>query len=613
MWPMTEMSHGCMNRLFYGDNLEVMRRHLRDETVDLCYIDPPFNSKRTYNQIYNNVGSDDLAQAQAFIDTWRWDDEARSGFPEIVSNDSGRYSSHTIELISGLRNVLKEGPLLAYLVSMTRRIVEIQRILKPSGAFYLHCDPTSSHYLKLICDGIFCGKGGEFLNEIIWKRTSAHSGAKRYGPVHDTLLFYSKSSNYVWNEQYGPYDDEYVDSFFTHVDDRGRRWRRTDLTGPGVRHGDSGLPWRDYDPTAKGRHWQPPSYFYDKYRSLTGDDLAAYDLISRLEKLDETGLVHWPQKKGGMPQGRRLLEDAKGIPLQDVWTDLKPLHNMAPERLGYPTQKPEALMERIIAASTNRGGVVFDPFCGCGTTIAVAQRLRRDWIGIDITYQSIALVLRRIEDQFGSEVAASVVMDGAPRDMQSAHALANKKDDRLRKEFEKWAILTYSRNRAAINQKKGADSGIDGYAYIFTNKRDTDRIVFQVKSGNVGRGDVAKLKGDMEREHAVIGTLISLEDPTQPMRTEAKKAGVYTHPFTGATYDRVQIVTVQEILEQRRRLDMPLNAEVLKAAVAAEHEKAQGAFALESETAKKPKMAKAHLPLAFGEPQQVPPKKRRRA
>lgn len=565
------------NRLFYGDNLDVLRKRVKDDTVDLCYIDPPFNSKRTYNQIYNNVGSDDLAQAQAFVDTWSWDDEARLGYQEIIGNDGGRFPAHTIELLKGLRNVIKEGSLLAYLVSITRRVIEVRRVLKPSGSFFLHCDSTSSHYLKLVLDGIFCGQGGEFQNEIIWKRSHAHSdgrqGSQHFGRVTDTLFFYTKSLKYTWNRQYVPYDKEYVDRDYRRTDPDGRRYRISDLSGPGGAA--KGNPY--YEVMGVKGYWR---YSEEKMAAL----------ISRGRVIQT--------RPGAVPQYKRYLDEMPGAPVQSLWADLPVLNNRSKEALGYPTQKPEVLLERIIKGCSNEGDLVLDAYCGCGTTIAVAQRLKRRWIGMDITYQSIALVLRRLEDHFGQKIASEVVLDGAPRDMASAHALANKKDDRVRKEFEKWALLTYTNNRAAINQKKGADGGVDGYAYFFTSKTETDRIVFQVKSGGVGRGDVAKLKGDMEREKAQVAILITLEEPTAPMRAEAKKAGLYTHVFTGLTYDRVQIVTVKQILEARRRLDMPLSAEVLKAAVEAEQGD-QSEFELQPEQAPKSKMVKIKLPLGF--------------
>lgn len=556
--------------LFYGDNLDILRKKINDETVALCYIDPPFNSKRTYNQIYNNVGTEDLAQEQAFVDTWTWDERAREGFAEIVSNGIGYYPPQTIELIKGLRNVLGEGSLLAYLVSMTRRIVEIHRVLKATGAFYLHCDPTSSHYLKLITDGVFCGQGGDFLNEIIWKRTSAHSSSKRYGPVHDVIFYYSKSGSTTWNQQHQPYSDAYITKKFGKIDEKtGQAFQDHDLTGPGVRTGPSGSPWRGADPTAKGRHWQPASYLYQKYTQLTGIELNQYPLLERLDKLEEIGLIFWTrQKKGkpGFPRYKQFLNDAVGLPLQDVWTDVDVINSQADERLGWATQKPEALMERIITASSNPGDVILDPFCGCGSTTAVAQRLQRHWIGMDITYQSIALILKRLEDSFGKLVADAVAIDGMPKDIASAVALAHKKDDRVRKEFEKWAILTYTMNRATVNSKKGADAGVDGTAYFWKTQTETEKAIFQVKSGSVGRGDVARLKGDMDGHGAAVGVLITLEEPTQPMIAEAKKAGRYTDAFTGQNMDRVEIVTIREILEDKRRLTLPLTAEVLRTA-----------------------------------------------
>ena len=249
----------------------------------------------------------------------------------------------------------------------------------------------------------------------------------------------------------------------------------------------------------------------------------------------------------------------------DVWY-IPTINGMAKERLGYPTQKPEALLRKIIKASSNEGGLVLDAYCGCGTTIAVAQELKRKWIGIDITYQSIALVLRRLEKQYGKAVADKVSIDGIPRDMASALALANKKDDRVRKEFEKWAVLTYTGNRAIINQKKGADSGIDGVAYFRTNNIDNAKIILQVKSGGVKRGDIATLRGDMQREAAAMAVFITLEQPTAPMVSEAKAAGFYHHDLMDRNYDAIQIVTIQDMIEHNKVLDIPMSLEVLKAA-----------------------------------------------
>jgi DNA modification methylase len=452
------------NKIYYGDNLDVLRRYIKDESVDLCYIDPPFNSKRNYNQIYNNVGKEDSAQAQAFIDTWTWDDIATQGLTEIKSNYNGVFTEQSIDLITGLEKVLKKGALLAYLVSMTLRIAEIHRVLKPTGSFYFHCDPTASHYLKLVLDGIFCVKGGDFRNEIIWKRTSSHNGAKRWGAIHDVIFYYSKSNEPTWNRVVQDLDESYVKSFYSHSDEKGG-YRLSDLTGSGTRTGYSGKPWRGVDPTSKGRHWALPpvralpSWFIipEGYESMLTQE--------RLDILDTQGLIAFPKKEGGVPSFKRYLSENSGAGIQDLIIDIQPISAQAAERMGYPTQKPEALLERIIKASSNEGDTILDAYCGCGTTVAVANKLNRQWIGIDITYQSISLILKRLTEHDKS-LLDTIEINGVPKDINSAIALANKSDDRTRKEFEKWIVLTYSNNHAIINEKKGGDGGIDGIAYI---------------------------------------------------------------------------------------------------------------------------------------------------
>lgn len=575
------------NKLYYGDNLDVLRRKIPDESVDLCYIDPPFNSKRNYFQIYNNQGSEDRAQAQAFVDTWTWDsetDEAEKGLEYILDIErlnpkvgETRWTEQTVELVRGLEKVLGRGSLLAYLVHMTLRIVEIHRVLKPTGSFYLHCDPTASHYLKLVLDAVFCGEGGDFLNEIVWKRSSSHNRAKRWGPVHDTLFLYSKSAAYTWNRTFSEYETRYVDGKYRHRDDEGRRYRLSDLTGPGTRQGDSGQEWRGVNPTSYGRHWEPP---HD--RALPSwfvfppqwSDLAVRE---RLELMDKAGLIQWPKKKDGRPEFRRFLETASGTPIQDVITDLDPINSRADERLGYDTQKPEALLERIIKASSNEGDIVLDAYCGCGTTVAVAQRLGRRWIGIDITYQSISLILKRLEDRYPDdwpEIEANILLDGVPRDLESAMALANRKDDKTRKEFEKWAVLTFSKNQARINEKKGADGGIDGIAHFLIDKDTNGKAIFQVKSRPGNRADLATLNSDRLREKAEFGFLICTGLPTKPMRDEIAAAGKYKHPLLNREDDRLQVVTVAELFDRPgqpgRRLDLPMaRADAIKVAAAA--------------------------------------------
>lgn len=536
------------NTLYYGDNLDILRRKVRDETVDLCYIDPPFNSKRNYFQIYNNIGKDDQAQAQAFIDTWTWNELALSGFQEIITNYEGRYTRQTIELMKGLKAVLGEGGLLAYLISMAQRVNEIQRVLKPTGSFYLHCDPTASHYLKLVLDSVFCARGGDYLNEIVWKRTSSHNDAKQgnvlhMGRIHDIIFFYTKSSAAKRNELYEPHSESYLEKSYRYTDSDGRRYRLDNITGPGGAA--KGNP--QYEFLGVTRHWR-----YSR---------------EKMQELYQQGRIV-QTKPGNVPSYKRYLDEMQGVSLQDVW-DIKPIQSNAAERLGYPTQKPKALLERIIQASSNEGDTVLDAYCGCGTTVAVAQRLRRKWIGIDITYQSIAVILKRLEGNFGAAALDSLVLDGIPRDMESARALANKKDDRVRKEFEKWALLTYSKNRATINEKKGADKGVDGTAYFVTGSDTTERVIFQVKSGGVKRNDIATLNSDRQRENAALAVLITLEESTKPMRDEALAAGMYHHELLNRDDPRIQIVTIHEMIEEGKRIDLPLILDVLKTAAPA--------------------------------------------
>ena len=379
-----------VNQLFYGDNLDVLRKHIKDESVDLCYIDPPFNSKRNYNQIYNNIGKEDRAQAQAFIDTWTWDDFANKGLAEILENYQGRFTSQSIDLIAGLTKVLGKGSLLAYLVSMTLRVAEIHRILKPTGSFYFHCDSTVSHYLKLVLDAIFCPLGGDFINEVVWKRTNAHSdtkqGRKAYGNISDVILYYSRSKDYKFNTLYLSYNQEYIENFYKYVDADGRRYQLDNITGPGGAA--KGNPY--YEVMGIKRYWR---YSQEKMNQLIAEG-----------RIVQT-------KPGTVPRYKRYLDEMPGTPLQNIWDDIKPIQSQSAERLGYPTQKPLALLERIIQVSSNEGDIILDAYCGCGTTVAVAQRLKREWIGIDITYQSISLILKRIEDSFGKGVLTKIKLN----------------------------------------------------------------------------------------------------------------------------------------------------------------------------------------------------------
>jgi len=537
-----------INTLYYGDNLDILRRYIEDESIDLVYLDPPFKSSQNYNVLFEEKnGSKSMAQIKAFEDTWHWSQEAESTYHDIVVG--GRKIS---EVVQAFRDFLGENDMMAYLVMMTPRLIELYRVLKSTGSIYLHCDSVASHYLKILMDAIFGPTN--FRNEIIWRRTAYNKSTKRYGPIHQTILFYGKTSDIHFSPQTTPYTKDYVEKYFTQKDDRGR-YQSVALTGPGIRTGPSGQSWRGYNPTAVGRHWQPSSYLYDKYKELTGEDLSNYPFLERLDKLDEVGLIHWGEKSS-VPRYKYYLSDAPGVPYQDIWAyqpgtdgciydnpdigideDVKWLSTQDKERLGYPTQKPEGILERIIKSSCPENGIVLDPFCGCGTTIAVAQKLNRRWIGIDITHLAISLIKHRLNDSFELEEKKDYNVIGEPTTLSGAKELA--KQDPY--QFQWWALgLLKAR---PVEQKKGADKGIDGRLYFFEKPTDNKpkQIIFSVKSGHVNVSQIRDLRGVVEREKVVIGVFITLNEPTKPMIKEAATAGFYApEGLTGEKYPKIQ-------------------------------------------------------------------------
>jgi DNA modification methylase len=372
------------NKLYYGDNLDVLRRYVKDETVDLIYLDPPFNSQQDYNVLFaEKDGSKAAAQIMAFEDTWEWNQESARVYEEIVEAGGS-----VAEVMVAFHTFLGSSDMMAYLAMMAPRLAELHRVLKSTGSIYLHCDPTASHYLKMLMDAVF--GPAHFRNEIIWKRTSARSDSHRWNHIHDTLLFYTKSDGYTWNTQYMSYDEEYVKQFYKTLDENERAFMSDNLTAAGTRRGESGMPWRGINPTDKGRHWALPKKMLDEL-GITGGSVQ-----DRLDALDKMGRILWPEKEGGVPRFKRYLDEMPGLAIQSIISDIPPLSAKSAERLGYPTQKPEALLERIINASSNEGDIVLDPFCGCGTAIAVAHRLKRQWIGIDITHLAVNLIKNRL-------------------------------------------------------------------------------------------------------------------------------------------------------------------------------------------------------------------------
>ena len=513
------------NCLYFGDNLGILRDHIGSESVDLIYLDPPFNSNRSYNLLFKESSGDTAdAQITAFDDTWHWGPSAEQALLEVETGPRQDVASVLRALVDALG---RRNDMTAYLAMMTVRLLELHRVLKPTGSIYLHCDPTASHYLKVVMDAIFGPTS--FRNEVVWKRTGAHSSAKRYGPVHDTVLFFSRSSTYTWNPLYSPHPSEYVESHYSQLDADGRRWMPDNLTAAGVRHGSSGSVWRGFDVTAKGNHWK--------------------FTVEHLEALDAADMIYWPER-GGWPRYKRYLDSVKGIAQQDVWLDVPPINAQAAERLGYPTQKPLALLERIIGASSNPGDLVLDPFCGCGTAVCAAQHLGRRWIGIDVTHLAIALVRNRLKGMFGEALAYDVV--GVPQDVASASALAQQD----RSKFEAWA-LSVVEAFPIQGGKKGADSGLDGILTFRDAASGKPRkAVVQVKSGHVQVGYVRDLCHVVEREKAAMGFLITLEPPSRPMQTEALAFGHYHSDGWNRDYQRLQIRTVEELLSGKD-FDMP--------------------------------------------------------
>ena len=431
------------------------------------------------------------------------------------------------QAIIAFRQLLGEKTdMLAYLSMMAPRLVELRRVLKTKGSIYLHCDTTASHYLKVLMDSIFSPI--LFRNEIIWKRTSGHSDATKYGRVHDSILYYAAGDDPLWNETYQPYETAYVDQYYRYKDKNGRRWMSGDLGAAGLQGGGYDYEWKGVR-----RIWRCPP-----------------ETMAQLEKDDKIFYT-----KNGIPRLKRYLDESKGLPIQDVWTDLEALRSWHKERLDYPTQKPEALLERMMLASSKEGDTVLDPFCGCGTTIAVAQRLKRWWIGIDITHLAITLLKSRLLESFGNKATYKVV--GEPVSLPDAQDLAE--NDPY--QFQWWALgLVGAR---PVEQKKGADKGIDGRLYFHDEAvgGKTKQVIFSVKAGHTESSHIRDLMGVLAREKAEIGVLLCRQSPSKPMVVEAANAGFYESPGWHKKYARCQILTIEELLNGKQ-VEMPPLSEV---------------------------------------------------
>lgn len=541
-----------MNHLYYGDNLTVLRDSIRDESVDLIYLDPPFNSNASYNVLFKGpAGAESAAQIEAFDDTWHWNDSAEAAFGDVMRGGNAAAST----MLRAIRSFLGDNDMMAYLAMMAVRLIELHRVLKPTGSLYLHCDPTASHYLKILLDAVFGAPN--YVNEISWHRTTAKAdykqGAKHFPRVRDVIFRYKKAGKgeIVFNQPFTGYDDSYVDTKYRHKDETGRLYRLDNLTGPGG----AGKGNAFYEVMGVSRHW--------RYSRENMDALIAEGRIVQT-------------KPGGVPQYKRYLDEMPGVPCSDSWDDIRPINSQAQERLGYPTQKPVALLERILSASSNPGDVVLDPFCGCGTTVHAAQKLGRSWIGIDVTHLAVGLIEKRLREAFeGIEFKTH----GTPQDLEGARNLAarGREDKNYYFEFEKWALSLINAQPGNLS-KKGADKGIDGNLYF--GAKHEGRAIVSVKAGdNVGVSMIRDLRGVIEREGAAIGVFLTLTEPSRPMITEAAGAGQFTLPGTDLSVPRIQIVTIKEAMELRdRAVRVPLVQASHKRAAREEDGGKQGAL-----------------------------------
>jgi len=509
--------------LYYGDNLDILKRYIADESIDLIYLDPPFKSEQDYNVLFaEQNGRKSTSQIKVFEDTWHWGLEAEEAYHEAVIR-GGKLS----EVMQAFRSFLGENDMMAYLAMMAPRLQELHRVLKPSGSIYLHCDTTASHYLKMLMDAIF--KPENFLNEIVWRRYKRPKGsqhaARKYGTSTDILLFYSKSGQHKFypDRVDVKLDAEDFDKRYTHKDDKGPYY-----SGPLLR-----------SPSMGPR----PNLVYE-YKGFTPGPEGWRMTKEKLIELDKKGDLFWTES--GIPRRKVRPQGIPVMHIDNLWTDIEAIGSQARERLGYPTQKPEALLERIIQASSDEGDIVLDPFCGCGTTIAVSQKLNRRWIGIDITHLAVSLIKYRLTDTFGEEIMQDIEVIGEPISLSGAKQLAE--EDPF--QFQWWALgLVKAR---PVEQKKGADKGIDGKLYFFERPDDKTpkQIIFSVKSGeNITVKDIRDLRGVIEREKAPIGVFITLHNPTKPMIAEAAKAGFYVpKTLTAKKYSKIQILTIKELL-----------------------------------------------------------------
>ena len=510
-----------VDTLIYGENLEVLQRFIADESVDLIYLDPPFNKNKAYSLIFKDEsGQTSDAQLATFEDYWHWGPTPERHYAYLTNGalHAGRVPHSVSALVGALHSSIRPSPMLAYLVEMATRVVELHRVLRRTGTLYLHCDPTASHYLKLLLDAVF---GPErFLGEIVWKRTTTHSDAKRWSPDADRLLVYAKSDAFTFHPAFAAHDPGYVERDYRFREPDGRVYRLHDIGSPNPRP-NLMYEWKGHRPPAKGWRFSRET----------------------MERLDREGRIWYPDSKDKRPKVKRYLADMPGMRIGSVWTDLPNVHPWSKERLGYPTQKPLALLERIVTASSNEGDVVLDPFCGCGTAIEAAIATGRHWIGIDNSNLAVQVITSRMQT-----LRVDLSVFDWPTETDGVARMVEAPGGRHR--FEAWGLTRLNAQPVRELGGRGADQGIDGrIAFTLPNGR-VETIIVSIKSGHVGSPALRDLKGTVERERAAMGLLFTLQESTEPMRKEAVTAGFYRMPG-GATYPRIVILTVRDLLEGR--------------------------------------------------------------
>jgi DNA modification methylase len=464
----------ALNKLYYGDNLDVLRRHIRDESVDLVYLDPPFKSGRDYNVLFEEQdGSKAQAQIQAFEDTWAWDSEASAVYDSVIMA-GGKVG----ETLQAFRAILGGSSMLAYLTMMAPRLVELRRVLKDTGSIYLHCDSTASAHLRILMDAVFGTKN--FRNEIVWYYyNKMHDKRKKLFPrATDNILFYVKN----------------VNSSF---------------------------------------HFKQ----LKEAREAPVKQLARKKVAGKMVNL-----------RGA--DGKVVYRESTERTLDNVWRIpcLQPADKT--QNMGYPTQKPEGVLERIIEASTPEDAVILDPFCGCGTSIAVAQKMHRRWLGIDITHLAIGLIKSRLLQRHSIRAGVDYDVVGEPTDATGATQLASED----RHQFEHWALGLVGARASA--KGKGSDRGVDGVLMFHDgqNAGSPKKVLISVKSGAIKSGDVRDLRGVVQRDNGAIGLLITLKQPTREMIREAAESPAYISPW--GQHRSIQIMTVEQLLAGSR-IDMP--------------------------------------------------------